>query len=874
MAFRAVGRLLLLTGLLVGMSGCAYYNTFYLARKYYTQGEVEQRKDTTGRLSPAAADRWDKSIKQAQKVLQRYPNSKWTDDALFLIGKAYFGREEYGSSRQYFQQLLDSYPNSEYALEARFWTARTWAAETDYARASDAFKEILAAGPPASWADQVLYAQGEVEFAREDYTGATGYYRQLAERYPNGTRAFDALTRIGDAAFQRRQWAEAQKAYTGAMARARGTKERLDLRLKIGQCMEKIEKFDEALDLYRQTSIELVGVNRYNQITADPMAGISNREQLESELAKQGSDNPDDPNYSQNHYNSNNAGNNGTNGNYDPNAAGNANFGSAAVLAQYQQAGDLNRRAAAEAIQQDPLAAQLPRILLRQGLCLSARGDQKGAISTFRAIVTAYRGTAEASEAQYRIGYINEVELQDYTAARKAYDDVKTQGQSLFGEQATKRSGNLARLIALAAADTVKGAKATKKSLEAEAERAFLAAELFMFQQEKPDKALEQYAIVEADFPKSSFAPRAALARAWILTNAMGDTAGGAQIYRDIADKYQGSDAWRMAYQLVHGEPPKEAPRVAPPPDSTLAAAPGDSAAADSTGAAPGAPALTMTPAPDLPVTPLPTLTSKDAAADSAAPAASPQITGVPPMVAAQVGGVGSPATPVIAPPVVPGGAPPQVAVLTPSADSLLARRDPAPVPLDLNPVDPGPVDPKPVDPKPADPQLADPKLVDPKLADPQAGDPTPAAVTPVAPPAATPAATPAPAPPDPPADAITPGTPHRMTSRVLKEGSAGGEPRAWADWQRWLKSPASRRVIPGPVGRRPPLTGGGAPVPPGAPAAGAPTPGAPTTGAPAGSGVAPAGSKTGAAPTAPVAPKKPPAGANGSATGKSGGGR
>lgn len=60
----------------------------------------------------------------------------------------------------------------------------------------------------------------------------------------------------------------------------------------------------------------------------------------------------------------------------------------------------------------------------------------------------------------------------------------------------------------------MKGARATQKSLEAEAERAFLGAELYMFQQDKPDKALEQYTLVEADFPKSSFAPRAALARA------------------------------------------------------------------------------------------------------------------------------------------------------------------------------------------------------------------------------------------------------------------------------------------------------------------------------------------------------------------------
>lgn len=95
------------------------------------------------------------------------------------------------------------------------------------------------------------------------------------------------------------------------------------------------------------------------------------------------------------------------------------------------------------------------------------------------------------------------------------------------------------------------------------------------------------------------------------------------QTYRDIVEKYPGSDAWRMAYQLVNGEPPKELPRVAPPVDSLLAAAGRDSAAADSTPRR-----AELASSPDLPPTPLPTLTSGTAAADSAARAAFPVVPG------------------------------------------------------------------------------------------------------------------------------------------------------------------------------------------------------------------------------------------------------
>jgi hypothetical protein len=208
-------------------------------------------------------------------------------------------------------------------------------------------------------------------------------------------------------------------------------------------------------------------------------------------------------------------------------------------------------------------------------------GETEEAIKTFRAITAAYPRTSEAAEAQYRIGYIHEVTLEDYAAARLAYDAVRQQGTSIFGDQAKRRADGLARLVALQAADTLKATpgSAPKDQVEA-AEKDFLAAELYYFQQDKADKALEQYALVEQNYPGTPFAARSALARAWILTFAMEDTAAGRQAYEQVMERYPRTEQAGIARQMLTGEAPVHARPVVVASDSLLAGPPADSAAA------------------------------------------------------------------------------------------------------------------------------------------------------------------------------------------------------------------------------------------------------------------------------------------------------
>ncbi|MBD3616376.1 MAG: hypothetical protein HUJ22_07365 [Gracilimonas sp.] len=113
----------------------AYYNTFYNAEKSFEAGlkkNMAQNRDYNPlqpiRIHPspvnAGAQDFDKAIQKAADILRRHRDTKWVDDAIFLIGKSYYYRQDFFSADQKFKEL---YINSEDPLmrqKSILWQAR------------------------------------------------------------------------------------------------------------------------------------------------------------------------------------------------------------------------------------------------------------------------------------------------------------------------------------------------------------------------------------------------------------------------------------------------------------------------------------------------------------------------------------------------------------------------------------------------------------------------------------------------------------------------------------------------------------------------------------------------------------------------------
>jgi hypothetical protein len=79
----------------LGASSCAYYNALYNAKREFAQAELARARGQTAQ----AHQGYDRSIEKAALSLRRSPEGRWSDEALYLIGRARFARGEYDQAR-------------------------------------------------------------------------------------------------------------------------------------------------------------------------------------------------------------------------------------------------------------------------------------------------------------------------------------------------------------------------------------------------------------------------------------------------------------------------------------------------------------------------------------------------------------------------------------------------------------------------------------------------------------------------------------------------------------------------------------------------------------------------------------------------------
>jgi len=482
-AARVIPAVLLFSFLITQVLSCAYYNTFYSARKYYDQAmsskELQSRTKTPGAASPSSvtianqiAPLLDKAIEKCAKVISVYPKSKWVDDAVFLMGECYYEKRDYDRAIKKFNELGVYYPKSPLLVKAQFLTGMCYLGKNDYDQASEILYKFLKEHPRSGDRDAALYARGDAAFQRGRYPEALPYYRLLAGNRKSRLY-FETLVKVGECYFQIAKYDSCRISLAPVVARSRDDEQVLDAMTRIGDAFSAQRDFDAAVRQYEK---------------ALPLAKMFSR---------------------------------------------------------------------------------TPNLKLKMASATSQKGDYKKAIEMYQSVVEESPKTIQAAEAQFRIGYIDEVNLEDLEAAATAYSRVKDQTlRSEFATLADLRSKGLAKLKEFnQAAKSSEGEKA--------AESEFLIAELSLFQLGKPDRAVEKYLDVEKNFPATRFAPKAAYAAAYVDLYMRQDTVSAISILKRVVEKYPSSEYAQAAVDLLKslGQEPPEIRVSLPLPETSGAGA-------------------------------------------------------------------------------------------------------------------------------------------------------------------------------------------------------------------------------------------------------------------------------------------------------------
>ena len=424
--------------LLVAASGCAYYNTFYLARKYYREGARAQERSLTDEPSPEAATKYDLVIRQCTKLLTDYPKSKWVDDASYMLGAALYGKRDYVAAIKRLEEFPTKFPNSPYVADARFMEGLSHYRRKEYANADSIFRDVDTRFPkfPRRW--ELYYFAGETQSQLKYYPAAEYWYDRALGAAKERHERSDALRRLGDTYFRAARPDTAAVLYARCLKVEDRGKQRLDVALARGDALRDMHDYQEALDFLQEWKIYAIAENREGEL------GLTINE------------------------------------------------------------------------------------------CLALLGRANEAIGGYRNLVDKFPRTSVAYEAQFRIGYLYESAFQDFDGAAQEYDKLRNQPQSEFSLQALRRSQNLSTLRQYRAA-------MASDTTQARASAAFLMAELYYFQLEKPDSAIMHYRQVEWEFPRSVYAAKSAYARLWITSHDRGDTAAALALTDSIVAKYHGT---------------------------------------------------------------------------------------------------------------------------------------------------------------------------------------------------------------------------------------------------------------------------------------------------------------------------------------------
>jgi len=257
-------------------SGCAYYNTFYNAKKFYKEAEKDRKKrekmllvelspeekarrkksgqatTNTGNIaSSKEMQNYQRAIEKASRVLEFYPQSKYIDDALILLGKCFYYRRDYNKALRKFEEIIKLYPDSEFIPYARLLMAKTYVGLENFDEAENQFRNItLDNNIDNKIIEEAKFELGGLYYEKGDYELAAENYKSTAKEADDKLIRAMSLYRLGECLIQLKQYHDAPKILNQAVKASPNEDFKSQATYKLGEAQSMIGDYDTAVKTY------------------------------------------------------------------------------------------------------------------------------------------------------------------------------------------------------------------------------------------------------------------------------------------------------------------------------------------------------------------------------------------------------------------------------------------------------------------------------------------------------------------------------------------------------------------------------------------------------------------------------------------------
>ncbi len=247
----------------------------YLGRGkvYYSKFQFDKAMQDFAAVAEVAPDRIDEAryfliltlyglgrdsdaLESAGSFVIDFPNSRFLPDMLLWLGKFHFNRSNYVEAVKFFSEYATGFKERKWADAALLWQARAMSRSGDYTEAIETIADMVNRYPESSRIMEARFVQAEslIELARFD--AAILLLDGILENESDSQWGRQALLRKGNCLFalgagNRVRYEDALAVYRRATQMPGLTSAVfIELFYKTGRCLEKLERFDEAVDCY------------------------------------------------------------------------------------------------------------------------------------------------------------------------------------------------------------------------------------------------------------------------------------------------------------------------------------------------------------------------------------------------------------------------------------------------------------------------------------------------------------------------------------------------------------------------------------------------------------------------------------------------
>ena len=199
----------------------------------------------------------DKEARAAgASFLLDFPESARLPDMMLWLGKFDFNHGKFADARRFFLEYVSRWPGNSWADAALLWAARAAFSETDFTGAVELVTRLVREYQQSLRLLEARLVQADALMELARFDEAVLLLDQITAQTQEGEWANAALLRKGDCLFalganNEIRYKEALYAYRELLFQASLTPTlTLQLHYKVGRCLEKLKRLDEAIDEY------------------------------------------------------------------------------------------------------------------------------------------------------------------------------------------------------------------------------------------------------------------------------------------------------------------------------------------------------------------------------------------------------------------------------------------------------------------------------------------------------------------------------------------------------------------------------------------------------------------------------------------------